>query len=121
MRENCAPEEEMIHFWMKVIDPRNLIMISKKDILDLMDKLARGKFIREPTLVSKKFAAQMWKYLKLKKCVNDNDEFISTNLRHALETHQISIELFSQVFRADCEFKVDVESDASGDEGTNDI
>ena len=59
----------------------------------------------------------MWKYLKLKKCVNDNDELISTNLRMALEEHQIPIEMFSQVFRNDCDFKVDVESDSSEDEG----
>ena len=39
-----AKKEELIQFWTRVLDPTNVFVVKKEDVIDFFDKLSKGRF-----------------------------------------------------------------------------
>lgn len=39
-----ANKDELIQFWTRVLDPSNVLMVKKAQVIDLFDKLSKGRF-----------------------------------------------------------------------------
>lgn len=39
-----ATKFELISFWTRILDPNNMLMVDKDIVIDLFDKLSKGRF-----------------------------------------------------------------------------
>ena len=39
-----ASKEELVQFWTRVLDPSNIMLVDKAEVLNLFDKLSKGRF-----------------------------------------------------------------------------
>lgn len=39
-----AQKDELIQFWTRVLDPQNIFMVKKAQVMDFFDKLSKGRF-----------------------------------------------------------------------------
>lgn len=41
---NSATKDELVSFWTRFLDPHNVTMVKKEIVIDLFDKLSKGRF-----------------------------------------------------------------------------
>mmetsp|Transcript_5512 Transcript_5512/g.5033 ORF Transcript_5512/g.5033 Transcript_5512/m.5033 type:complete len:162 (+) Transcript_5512:915-1400(+) len=55
-----AQKHEFINFWLKVINPLQYKTVTKVEFIDILEKLARGSYTENNTLISQKYSKQFY-------------------------------------------------------------
>lgn len=101
--------EELEKLWLKALDPRSISMVPVDEFKDFLEKLARGSMSEQPTAVSEVFSQEMMELMHLEGCIMGvaGKECINmVVLRQKVAEGDISIEIFNQLLKQDCLFKV---------------
>jgi hypothetical protein len=68
---NCILEygvtskQELIQFWIRILDPENTLLVEKDIVMDFFHKLSQGRFSKSE-VEQFSFAQDVWKFLKNK-------------------------------------------------------
>ena len=100
--------EELQNVWLKALDPRGLAIVPKKEFQNFLEQLARGAMSESPTAVSEVFSQEMMRLMQLEDCMTENGQNIDMhNLRKKIKDGVIDVEIFNQLLKQDCLFKVE--------------
>jgi hypothetical protein len=65
----------------------------------------------QPTAVSEVFSQEMMNLMELEQCISPNNKYIDmTCLRSKIKDGDISVDIFNQLLKQDCLFKVESKS-----------
>lgn len=77
------------------MNPTSQSYITKAEMLDLLERLARGSTTDRPTLISQTFADQTIKLLELERCFVDQVKIDMTVLKNKIEHGTFDVHLFN--------------------------
>jgi|LauGreDrversion4_2_1035121.scaffolds.fasta_scaffold115327_1 hypothetical protein len=77
MDYGTIPGDQVIDYWIKILDPSTLRRIDRVEMHDFLELLARGNTNEEQTLISKQYAKNLLILLDLEGCIWHN-EFMTT-------------------------------------------
>lgn len=97
---------------MVFIDPFHQGFVYADEIKIILEQLARGRYTKEPTLISEGFAnamtyaLQVWSDLGSKTINNQSNPTIDSKcVRQAFDSETLNVSLLNQTLRAHWEFK----------------
>ena len=100
--------DDLKKIWLKILNPSNMHSMPKVQLLDLFERFARGRIQSEPILVSAKFSENMVELLEKEGCENPEEPncILMPNLVNCFENGTFDIELFNQMIKNECQFRV---------------
>jgi hypothetical protein len=90
---------------MHCLDPKNKLLVPKKNVLCFFEKLARGRYTERPNIVSATFAIELWAYLESMNLV-EKEHLVMTSVKEAFENFSLDLHLFSQLLKPGCNYTV---------------
>ena len=90
---------------MHVLDPKNKLIIPKKNVICFIEKLAWGRYNSKPTLVSATFAIELWEYFESLNLV-EKEHLMMKNVKEAIEIHALDLDVFNQLLNSKCNYIV---------------
>jgi len=91
-------KDELIQFWTRILDPENTLTVEKSQVIDLFDKLSKGRFSKSDN-EQFSYAQDVWEFFKNKDWITQNGENLDiTQLRKDLEEDLIDINVFADIF-----------------------
>lgn len=64
---------ELVKIWIKILNPSGVNTVSKDDMIDFLERLARGSMTEQPSLISHTFALHMLDLFKIEDCLDELD------------------------------------------------
>mmetsp|Transcript_34855 Transcript_34855/g.45886 ORF Transcript_34855/g.45886 Transcript_34855/m.45886 type:complete len:199 (-) Transcript_34855:120-716(-) len=108
MKYYTISKEDLTKMWFKIINPSANVSLPKDELEDLFERFARGKIQSQKILVSAHFSENMIKLLEREGCENPEEpkEILMSEVNRKIEDGTINIELFNQMIKTECSFKV---------------
>ena len=100
LENGVASKEELIQFWTRILDPDNILIVKKENVLEFFNKLSQGRYSKaEKEEFS--YAKDVWEFFTKKGCVSLNGDTLDiTQLRKDLVTGKVDIQVFGDIFNS---------------------
>ena len=83
------------------MDPDNLGKISEEDFLDIFEKLARGLYNNEKTIVSQTYAERIQKLFSKSGCFDEEQMLIISKVKENIIDQVIEVNKLNQILKYD--------------------
>ncbi len=94
-----ASKEDYVEFWLRYLDPARCGVLDNRAHYPLLEKLARGYYNKEETLISDSYAKGLETLMKQQGCLNSSGRLSTVRLGECLRSGLIEVKAFNKGLR----------------------